>query len=327
MDIIKISPMDITFPYANEEKGLRPEPKETDSDWDVTLNLLADIREHGMSDLFSVRPLENGKYEVINGSRRAKVCQILHEEENPVYQTIPVQVNNIDEMESLERQVAGNATVHPTSAKQYAAALSKIVIHKGYSLPELAKAVGKSDAFVLNMLRFNRLPDSIKDLVTANKMPVTNAITLTKLPKDINPETLVQDACVLQTAEFALKVNEAIDNYRNEQKAMKGGKEPEFELTGKRISGDQMKINLEKAKNLVQDDPSEFNRGYLKAYQEIFSVDEVTAALRKSDWEQKQAKKKADAEKRKADTETKKKADIAKYVKEHGITDLSQLSA
>src|SRR4030066_200089 len=143
MQILNVSPKKIKFPFANNELGLRPEPKEIDKDWQDTLDLLEDIRKNGMSDLFSVRPLGNDEFEVINGSRRTKICQILQEEGHPDFQQIPVQVNDIDEITSLERQIAGNANVKATNAKQYSAALVKIAVNKGYDIPKLAQSVGK----------------------------------------------------------------------------------------------------------------------------------------------------------------------------------------
>lgn len=327
MEIINISPMKIKFPYANNELGVRPEPKETDQDWSVTAELLEDIRAKGMSDLFSVRPLGNNEYEVINGSRRTKVCQILCEEGHPDFQQIPVQVSSIDEITSLERQIAGNATVKATNAKQYSAALVKIAVNKGYDVPQLAKAVGKSESFVNNMLRFNRLPDYIQELVGSYKMPVTNAIAMTKLPKDLDLTELVEDACTMDTNAFGIRVKEAVDAYAAEKKALKGGQEPKFELTEKRITNDQIKANLEKAKNLVEDDSSEFNRGYLFAYEEIFQIDEKAAVERKAKWDADQEAKKLAKEARKADTEAKKRKELAEYAQKHGITDLSQLTA
>jgi ParB/RepB/Spo0J family partition protein len=327
MEILNISPLKIKFPYDNNECGLRPEPKETDPDWNVTLELLEDIRGNGMSDLFSVRPLGDDFYEVINGSRRAKCCQILCNEGDPAYQSIPVQISNIDEITSLERQISGNANVKATNAKQFSAALVKVMVHKQYDLPTLAKSVGKSESYVSNMLRFNRLPDVIQTLVAEYKMPVTNAIAMTKLPKDLDIMELVEDACMLDTNAFAIRIKEAVDAYAAEKKALKGGKEPVFELTEKKLSNDQIKANLEKAKNLVEDDSSEFNRGYLFAYEEIFQVDEKAAAERKAKWDANKAAKEAAKEARKADTEAQKRKELAEYAKKHNITDLSQLTA
>lgn len=328
MEIIKISPMDISFPFDNNECGLRPEPKETDSDWNVTVDLLDDIRENGMSDLFSVRPLGENKYEVINGSRRTKCCQILCHEGHPDFQMIPVKVDNINEIESLERQISGNANVVPTSPKQYATALQKIAINMGYDINTLAKKVGKSTSYIMGMLRFNRLPEDIKELVENKKMAVTNAIAMTRLPQDmvLTPE-LITDACTLDTNNFGLKVKEAVDAYAAEKKAAKGGKEPIFELTEKKLRADQIKANLEAAKNLVEDEDTEFNRGYLFAYQEMFQIDEKSAAKRKAKWEADQEAKKVAREARKADTEAQKKKDVQKYLKDHNISDLSQLTA
>lgn len=327
MEIVYVSPLSISFPYANNELGLRPEPKETDSDWQDTVDLLEDIRNNGMTDLFSVRPLGEGKYEVCNGSRRTKVCQILCAEGHPDFQEIPVQISAIDEITSLERQIAGNANVKATNAKQYSAALVKIAFTKGYDIPKLAKAVGKSTAYVSNMLKFNRLPDTIQNLVAEYKMPVTNAIAMTKLPKDLNLMELVEDACTLDVNAFAIRVKEAIDAYAAEKKALKGGKDPVFELTEKKLSNDQIKANLEKARNLVEDEPSEFNRGYLCAYEELFQIDEKSAMERKAKWEAEQKAKEEARLARKADTDAKKRKELADYAKKNNITDLSQLTA
>ena len=327
MELISVSPMDISFPSENNEFFLRPEPKETDKDWQKTLDLKAIIEKNGMQDLFSCRPLGNNKYVVINGSRRTKVCQMLCEEGHPDFQQISIQVNDISEIESLEHQISGNATVLPTNPKQYAAALVKVAIQKQYNVNELAKAVGRSPGFVNNMLRFNRLPDEIQDLVATNHMPVTNAVALTKLPKDMELGSLVNDACEMDTSKFALKVKESVDNYAAEKRAAKDGKAPEFELTEKKINNDQIKANLEKAKNLVEDDPSDFNRGYLTALQEIFQIDEKSEAKRKAEWEAKQEEKERKKEERKKSVEEKKKEELKKYIKDNKITSLDQLTA
>lgn len=324
-DVIKISPTKLVFPPDNY--ALRPPPSPQDEDWEsVTLVLKDDLSANGISDIFSVSETPDGNYMVLNGSRRAACAIMLCEEGHSNFQEIYVQVGNQQEYDALERQIAGNATIKKTPNTQYIKALQRLLIAKNYSIAELSKKVAMSEAYLTNLLKLNHLPEYAKEALDNGNMTVTNAIQLNKLPEEEIADFL-PNATTMSGQDFTTAVSEKLNAIAKDKRAERTGEKKEFSPSAKYLKKGDAELKFEQAKQQYETEESDFNRGYLLAWQEIFCLDEVSVAEQKASYEQKikeSEEKKAERAKKR---ESEKTAAAVELLKKHGVNiDTSKLN-
>lgn len=323
MKTIVISPNQLVHPP--ESIALRPAPTPDDKDWnEVLIPLKNDIEKNGLMDLFSVTDAGDGKYMVLNGNRRATALKLLCEEGHPDFQKISVQLTTAQEYDALERQIAGNATVKSTKPGQYIQAIQKLFMARQYTVEQLAERIGKSPSYVANLLKINKLPEYVNKALNENKLSVSNAIQLTRLPTAEEIEEKFEQACSKSGADFATLIEEHLKDKAEERRAERTGQASEFNPEAKFIGKEKAYMNFERARNLIEEEDNEVNRAYFRAYQEIFQMDEVSIQKRRSEWEAKKAEKERKKEEQKKKREEKKREEAAKLLKSAGINDLSQ---
>jgi ParB/RepB/Spo0J family partition protein len=306
----------LVFPPA--DRALRKPPQVTDKDWDEFLIFKDGIGQNGLLNPFSVSENADGTFTIIDGSRRAKACMMLAEEGHPDFQNINVQVRTEAEWDALELQIVGNHTAKKTPNSNYINSLQKLLIAKNYTIAELSQKVSMTEGYIENLLKLNHLPEIAKAAFDEKKMTVTNAIQLNKLPNE-NIEDMLIDACTLSGQDFAVKVSEKLNELAKARRAEKAGVEKVFEPSAKYMKKDEATLKLRKAESMVQDDPSEFNRGYLLAWQEIFSLDEVSVADQKAAWDKEQSDAEKNKEERAKERAKKKTAEAVKLLQSQGV--------
>ncbi len=135
---------------------------------------------------------------------------------------------------------------------------------RGLSHEELAKRIGKSRSYVTNMVGLINLPDSVKELVIAKKIPATHARTLSKI-KDVAKVEALADRIINEGLTSA-SVEELAQDKTYEKRNKMERRETEESKTYKyvqellceklgtkvRIRGSKIEINF--------DDLNDFNR-------------------------------------------------------------------
>jgi len=128
--------------------------------------------------------------------------------------SIPAQVLDVDESEVTALQIIANSAKKETKPVEYTKAL-KLMLNANpvLTINELADQVGNSAAWVSSRLNLLKLDEKIQTLVDEGRVSVTNAIALSKLPKDEQGEFL--DRAMVQTpAEFVPTVDERVKALR-----------------------------------------------------------------------------------------------------------------
>ena len=139
------------------------------------LNDLADsIREHGVFQPIIVKKSIKG-YEIIAGERRVKASKLAGKE------TIPAIIRDFNDAEMMEIALLENLQRENLNAIEEALAYTKIMESRDLTHTELAKVVGKSQAYVTNTIGLLRLPEEVKDLVIENKISMSHARALSKM--------------------------------------------------------------------------------------------------------------------------------------------------
>lgn len=159
--------------------------------------LAASIRQVGILQPLVVRPLAEGKYELIAGERRFRAAQRagLH--------TVPVMVRSAGHQHSLEMALIENIQREDISALESARAFRKLMDEFGLTQEQVSDKVGKSRSAIANTVRLLRLPKRVLDGLESGDitegharalLPLENeAMQLALYDKILNDELTVRD--------------------------------------------------------------------------------------------------------------------------------------
>ena len=173
-------------------------------DFDETaLAELADsIREHGVLQPLLVRPMPNGKYQIVAGERRWRASRMAGLTE------LPVIIRDLDEAAAMEVALIENLQRSDLNPMEEAMGYQELMQQHGYTQEQVAKRVGKSRPAVANALRLLALPEETARLVRDGKLSSGHARALLGLPEAALP---LADAVVLVAT--APKSNSAHNAY------------------------------------------------------------------------------------------------------------------
>lgn len=138
-----------------------------------SLRELADsIRAQGVVQPVVVRPLADGRYELIAGERRWRAAQMadLHE--------IPAVVRDVPDQAAMAMGLIENIQRDDLNPLEEAAALQRLLDEFGLTHQEIAQALGKSRATVSNLLRLLELNDDVKAALEARQLEMGHARAL-----------------------------------------------------------------------------------------------------------------------------------------------------
>ena len=322
LDIITTSIDSIAHP--SEDIALRPICKAGDKDWDEILALAKDIRTRGLMNLFTVRAIAEGEYEVMDGNRRFTAIRYLKDngllpEEYFPNGTINVQVrNDVDEAQSMADQIRGNFHVKKTMSTHEIRQIRRIAHAKQWDIAQIAEYIGCSVSYIQKKLKLIELPEAVQNAVDSGKLSLSNADALGRLPAHLMEEHL-ENAILKPTADFAEEVAVALSEWKKEKQGAQTHKtEFDPEMSKKYLKQDEASILLEQAKMTYELEPNDYNKGFLDAAQKFFRLDEESVEAAKAEYEAKVADRAAKAAARKADREAKKLADAQKLVAEAG---------
>lgn len=127
------------------------------------------IKEHGVLQPLLVRPLDNGKYELVAGERRLRASILAGLER------VPVVVRDMDEPVAWEAALIENLQRENLNPIEEAAAYREMLDRHGYTQEELARKIGKSRAYVANTVRILNLPEPIRDMISDGQLTAGHA--------------------------------------------------------------------------------------------------------------------------------------------------------
>jgi ParB family chromosome partitioning protein len=153
---------------------------------ETELNELASsIKTHGVLQPILVRPIADGKFEIVAGERRWRAAQRagLH--------FIPAVVRDLDEVEVVEIAIVENVQRTDLNPLEEAQGFQALIDRFGRTQQEIADAVGKSRPHIANMLRLLALPDDLQDMVRDGRLSAGHARAILTAP---DPRGLAQRA-------------------------------------------------------------------------------------------------------------------------------------
>lgn len=141
--------------------------------------LAASIKNRGIIQPIAVRKISDNKFEIIAGERRWRAAQLANIHEVP---TVILDAN--DEL-AAEFAVLENVQREGLNALEEAEGYQTLINTFGYTQDKIAEMIGKSRAYIANMLRLKKLPNEIQNMVTNGLLTAGHARSLIDVDKNI----------------------------------------------------------------------------------------------------------------------------------------------
>lgn len=138
--------------------------------------LAESISQYGILQPLLVRPLLDGRYQLIAGERRWRAAQMAGVSE------VPVIIREIDEQKASELALVENLQREDLNPMEEAAGYKTLMENYGLKQEEIAKVVNKSRPAVANALRLLNLPQPVAEMVAAGEISAGHARALLALP-------------------------------------------------------------------------------------------------------------------------------------------------
>jgi len=183
-----------TLPVGDLQPG-RYQPR-TRMDPGSLEELAASIRAQGLMQPILVRPVGEGRYEIVAGERRWRAAQIagLHE--------VPVLIRNIPDESALAMSLIENIQRENLNPLEEAAGVRRLIDEFGMTHQQAADAIGRSRSAVSNLLRLLELSRPVQDMLMAGDLEMGHARALLVLDK------LEQGRLAVQVVEKGCSVRE-----------------------------------------------------------------------------------------------------------------------
>jgi len=113
--------------------------------------LAQSIRTYGLIQPITVRPIENGRYQLISGERRYRACKLAKLTEIPAY------VRTASDMEAIQMALVENIQREDLNALEIAVSYKRLLDECNITQEVLSERVGKDRSTISNYLRLLNL--------------------------------------------------------------------------------------------------------------------------------------------------------------------------
>lgn len=144
-------------------------------DEDKLRELADSISAQGVVQPIVVRPIDDGRYEIIAGERRWRAAQLAG------LQEIPTVVRDVDDQAAMAMALIENIQRDDLNPLEEATALHRLLDEFGLTHQQVAQAVGKSRTTVTNLIRLLELNPDVKALVDQGRIDMGHARALLAL--------------------------------------------------------------------------------------------------------------------------------------------------
>jgi ParB/RepB/Spo0J family partition protein len=266
-----------------------------------------------------VRPAENGTFVLVDGLHRraAAIDAGLMEIE------CVVREGDTDE-DALVLQVIANMHRVDTKPVEYARQIHRILglnPDGKITVADLAKKFSQSESWIKERLNLVKLPQTIADIVddTKKRMPLQNAIALSKLPEN-EMEQYLKDAMTSPCSEFIPKVNARLKDIKSAKEKGLLANPPKYEQVpmARKFSELQNELATMSAGKalLTKHNVKSTEEAYKMALIWATNMDSITGEIGKAKFDAKEKEKAELREKRAQEAIVKKQAEMAKKQKE-----------
>lgn len=148
----------------------------TRMDQDALAELAESIRSQGVMQPILVRPLAEGRYEIVAGERRWRAARMAGLE------SVPALVREVPDSHALAMGLIENIQREDLNPLEQAAGMKRLIDEFGMTHAQAAEALGRSRTGITNTLRLLELAAPVQELLRAGKLDMGHARALLALP-------------------------------------------------------------------------------------------------------------------------------------------------
>lgn len=148
----------------------------TRMDPEALAELAQSIRSQGVMQPILVRPLGEGRYEIVAGERRWRAARMAG------LASVPALVREVPDRHAAAIGLIENIQREDLDPLEQAAGIKRLIEEFGLTHAEAAEALGRSRASVSNTLRLLELAPPVQELVREGKLEMGHARALLGLP-------------------------------------------------------------------------------------------------------------------------------------------------
>lgn len=190
-----------------------PYQPRTEFNLEAIEELSQSIKLLGLIQPITVRPVENGMYQIISGERRYRASKLAG------IKTIPAYIRETDDNGMLEMAIVENIQREDLDAIEVAVSFQRLIDECNLTQEAMADRVGKKRATVTNYLRLLKLPAEIQFAIRAKKITMGHAKSLLGIE---NPKIQLKLANQIIEQDLSVRQVEAkVQNLNKEKKAKK----------------------------------------------------------------------------------------------------------
>jgi ParB family transcriptional regulator, chromosome partitioning protein len=213
-------------------------PYQTRSQFDEAAlqDLATSIAASGVVQPILVRPIDDGRYQLIAGERRLLASKKAGKA------TIPAIARQVSNAQAMEMTIVENLQRADLNPMEQARAFDRLGIECLLTQEQIAQRTGKDRATISNFLRLLRLPTEIQRKVEAGQLSFGHARTLLALD---SPDAMLKAAQKVLALSMSVRQTESfVQNMLNPEKAAKQPKSKEPIDPNVREARDQMQRAL-----------------------------------------------------------------------------------
>ncbi len=158
--------------------------------------LEASLRASGLLQPISVRPTDDGRFELVAGERRLRAATRLG------WTEIPAIVKPIDNREMLVLALVENLQRSDLNPIDEALGYERLMAEFSHTQQQVADAVGKDRSTIANMLRVLTLPEGIRTLVRDGQISLGHARALLALGSE---RTMIETARLIIDQQLSVR--------------------------------------------------------------------------------------------------------------------------
>jgi len=148
----------------------------TRMDQDALAELAESIRAQGVMQPILVRPLPEGRYEIVAGERRWRAARMAG------LSTVPALVREVPDSHALAMALIENMQREDLNPLEQATGIKRLIDEFGMTHAQTAEALGRSRTGITNTLRLLELAPPVQELVRAGELDMGHARALLALP-------------------------------------------------------------------------------------------------------------------------------------------------
>jgi ParB family chromosome partitioning protein len=164
-----------SLPLARLQPG-RYQPR-TRMDEAALQELAASIRQHGLMQPIVVRPIDEGRHEIIAGERRFRAARIAGLDE------VPVIVREVSDQNALAMALIENIQREDLNPLEEAQAIRRLLDEFQYTHEQASEAIGRSRSATSNLLRLLNLAPPVQTMLLAGDLEMGHARALLALDR------------------------------------------------------------------------------------------------------------------------------------------------